>query len=364
MIIDGLKTFYARGRFTAVYIFLFPALFILSIVYFGMIGLVKLMLSMGLLRSYRSSRRVISVGNITLGGTGKTPLVEYVARFLSQNGHKPAVLLRGYKKPKQATFSGSADFEVLGDEASMLKENLRGLAEVLSGPDRVTNAKYVDREGDCDTIILDDGFQHWRLKRDLDIVTVDAANPFGNRLLLPAGHLREPITALKRAHVFCLTHADRVSKEDLKELQTLLLSIRPDALVIRALHEPDFLHDLKTGKTYGVEVLRDAKVGIFCGIGNPLSFVRTVEKNGARILLKRFFDDHEIFSKGALEDFAIQSHALGIEKILTTQKDAQRLAGLFRKSDPKVSILILRISLKIIEGKEALDERLRALYRS
>ena len=199
----GLKIFYTQGRHTALYIILFPLLFVLSCFYFLLVWLAAFLYTKGILKSYRSKGMVISVGNITLGGSGKTPLVEYLAHRLAGQGRRVCILLKGYKTPKENKAIGSADYYVYGDEASMLKENLKDKAVVLTGNKRDELACEIDAGSLGDTILLDDGFQHWRLKRDWDMVVMDAPRPFGSRFLLPAGHLREGLSSLKKGSLFC-----------------------------------------------------------------------------------------------------------------------------------------------------------------
>lgn len=360
----GLKAFYTQQKVSVIYLILFPFLFLLSGVYAFFLYGKGFLYRKGILKVYRPKAKVISIGNITLGGSGKTPLVEYLAAFLIEEGHRVAILSRGYKRPGQKDSLGSEDYDAYGDEASMLKQNFHNKVAVLTGNNRVKHARSLDEKNFCDTIILDDGFQHWKLKRDLDIVTIDATNPFGNGLLLPAGHLRENVSSLKRADCFCLTRSDEAPERKVKELESRLLKINSGVTFIRSIHTPESLYHLKTHTKEGLDILKDSPLCLLCGIANPFSFMNTVQKLGGRIILKRFFEDHHDYSEGEITALVKKCIPLGIERIVTTEKDSQRLAGLVLLKDLGLDILVLRVVLKLTSGKEALIDRLHSLYLS
>ena len=364
----GLKVFYTQHRITGTYLILFPLLILLSLIYAVVVAFLKFFSSFN---AFRSCVQVISVGNITLGGSGKTPLVEGLARQMFQEGHRVAVLLRGYKSSYRESSLGSLDYYVYGDEASMLRQNLPQTITVAIGKNRIQKAKGLEATGLFDTLILDDGFQQWRFKRDLDIVVIDATNPFGNGLLLPAGPLREGLSGLRRAHVLCLTRIDEATQEDIHKLKQLLKRINARATVCEAVHEPQYLYFLETerflaeGKNMPLESLKDKEVCLCCGIANPNSFLRTVEKQGAKVVLKKFFDDHHVFDHKEMKAIQEACVGRGIHQMITTEKDFPRLSGvsvLFK--DSGVDVLVLKIVFKIVNGLEALNERLRALHHS
>lgn len=359
----ALKIFYAQNRITFLYLALSPFLFIMSGIYAFFSFALRFLYSRGILASYRSKARLISVGNITLGGSGKTPMVEYLASRLSGEGHKVVILLRGYKRPKKSDTLGAEDYYVLGDEGGLLKENLRGRVVVSSGRNRARAAKQLDDDSLYDTIILDDGFQHWRLQRDLDIVMVSAVNPFGNRLLLPAGPLREGVSCLKRASVFCLTHCDETEDSKIVHLTFALRAINPQALILKSVHAFEYLYNLRTGHRLFFEMVKEKPLCLLCGIANPASFEATVAKLGGKIFLRKFFDDHHIFTEVQMRHLIDECLKAGVKTILTTQKDAQRLEKFLRGQEVGVDVLAVRITLKIVEGQESLDERLHSLYR-
>jgi tetraacyldisaccharide 4'-kinase len=360
----GLKSFYTHHRITFVYILLWPFLFLLSLLYGLTTAGLQCLYQSGILKSYRSVLKVVSIGNITLGGSGKTPLAEYVAGFLSREGHRVAILLRGYMTPKRAAGMGSKDYYIYGDEASMLKANLKNRVLVVSGKDRVRLVRQLEKEAACDTILLDDGFQHRALSRDLDIVAIDATNPFGMRSVLPLGHLREGLSSLRRAGLFCLTRCDEASVDEVKKVESLLKNINPSAGMVRSIHAGEYFLDLKTGGLLPADFFKGAHVALLCGIANPLSFHRSVEKLGAVVKVSNAFRDHYDYSPEDI--FRIQEECLRlhIKKVITTQKDAVRLTGFLQTHKLEIDILALKISLKVVQGEEVLRERLFSLYHS
>lgn len=357
----GLKSLLGENRITLPFIVFFPFLFILSFVYGVLVFLARLLYRKGIVASYRPRAKVISVGNITVGGSGKTPLVEYVASFLAQDHRRAAILLRGYKRPGSGAES-CGSFTVYGDEGAMLKRNLGERVLVEAGYDRAALAKRLDQDNRCDTIILDDGFQHWRIQRDLDIVTLDASRPFGNRFLLPAGHLREGLSSLKHAQIFCLTRCDEVSSGAISSLESVLRKINPQALVVRTRHRPESVEHLKTGAVDQLAGLRGLRAGLFCGIANSSSFLKTVQKLGAQICWQKFFGDHHVYTRREMANLAQECLKQNISCLVTTQKDAVRLEGVYSRQKAQIDILVLKISLEVLTGKEALDGRLHSLY--
>ncbi|HAJ57719.1 MAG TPA: tetraacyldisaccharide 4'-kinase [Candidatus Omnitrophica bacterium] len=358
----GLKAVYTRNQLTATYFILWPVLFVFSFFYLLIIIFLKTLYQRHILASYRPNAKVISVGNITLGGSGKTPLVEYLALYLHARGRRTAVLLRGYKKPGHGPGIGFSDYYSLGDEACMLKLSLKENAVVVSGKDRVRAAVGIDEEGRIDTIILDDGFQHWRLKRDLDVAVVDATNPFGNGCVLPLGPLRESIASLARAQVICLARANEVPPAAARKLEERLRKLNHAALFIKAIHEPEFIYDAVSGLRSALDHLKGKKVGLLCAIANPGSFLDAVERCGAEVVAKTFFDDHHEYSGRELSDVMRKSLDAGARAVVTTQKDIVKFAGWLCRQDAGIEVFVLKVSLKIVEGEEAFDERLHSLY--
>lgn len=361
--IPGLKRFYTENKITAAYIILWPFLFFLSGVYLGILWFVKSLYRLGFLKAYKPSVKVISVGNITLGGSGKTPLVEYCADTVLAQGHRVAIVMRGYRRPENDKGIGLKGYYDFGDEGSMLKKNFKGKVLVEISRDRCRLVRRLEQNHSCDTVVLDDGFQHWALARDLDIVALDASNPFGNTRVLPLGHLREGLSSLKRADFFCLTHCDEVAEAELTKLESLLRRLNPDAGQARSIHAPQYLYNLRTDERISLDILKGAPAGLLCGIANPSSFQKSVERLGAVVQIKSFFEDHHEYRQDEIrhcQEACLRAH---VGKLITTEKDAQRLGEFVKSNKLQVELIVLKISLKVIKGEEALRERLSSLYR-
>ncbi|MGD0088950.1 MAG: tetraacyldisaccharide 4'-kinase [Planctomycetota bacterium] len=281
----------------------------------------------------------ICIGNITVGGTGKTPATKYFARGLAARGRKPAVLLRGYK--------GQAR-----DEAVELQSALGELqVPVLIGADRRAAAGRAKEQG-CDAVLLDDGFQHWRLARDLDIVLVDATDPFGGGHLAPWGRLRERPEALARAGVVIITRADMIPAADLAALEQTVARYAPKAVLAKARHKPVALRELTGDKTLSLEELKKNRVYALCGLGNPQAFLDTLSKLETQLVGNACYPDH-VEHEAWTSDFIDipNAEALGAQAIVVTEKDAaklvQHLAGV------TFPFWVLTIQFEILDGEEA-----------
>ncbi len=262
-------------------------------------------------RATRLDVPVVSVGNLTCGGTGKTPTVEMVARDLAASGRKPAIVSRGYGSGPAAE----------NDEFRVLAANLPGVDHVQDA-DRVAAGRRAVERG-ADVIILDDGFQHVRLGRDLDIVLLDALRPFDNGRLLPAGLLREPVEALERADLIAVTRCELAAPEALEELRTWLKSALPTTPTIELGTRVVGWHD-------ALEETRDeaapmGAVVAFCGIGHPEAFRRQLVKEGSDVRAFLPFPDHHAYTRADLERVARQARAIDATAIVMTQKDAVKL---------------------------------------
>jgi tetraacyldisaccharide 4'-kinase len=296
----------------------------------------------GWIRSTRVDRPVISVGNLTVGGTGKTPVVEWVARWFREHGRRVAILSRGY---------GSEDGP--NDEALVLEENLPDVPH-LQGKDRVALAKIGIEELDAELFVLDDGFQHRRLKRDLDIVLVDALNPFGNGRLFPAGPLREPISSLRRAGLILLTRADEVDQPTRDRLKTEVERWAAGTPIGTVSFPAIELQGLGRA-SLPVAGLVGRQVASFCGIGHPEAFHRTVERLGAKILATRTFPDHHPYRGADIEDLARWGRECGAEILVTTQKDLVKIRLGELRGQP---LWAVRIGAVVTDGKGKCDELL------
>ncbi|MBU1486730.1 tetraacyldisaccharide 4'-kinase, partial [bacterium] len=280
----------------------------------------------GVFTSKRLSAKVISIGNITLGGTGKTPAVMALAKKLQGEGRKVAVLLRGYKGRLENKGGVVSDGSSLllnpreaGDEAYLLAKRLPKIP-VLVGKNRIKSGKAAINKFGVDVLILDDGFQHRRLARDLDIVLIDAANPFGAGRLFPSGILREPLSALSRADVFLLTRTDEAA--DYKKIRERLLKINPSALIIESVHKPISILD-KEGKGHPLTIIKGKKVLALSGIGHPESFEMMLKNLGAKGAVCLRYPDHHSYSQRDIEE--IKEKSKEVELIISTEKDKVRL---------------------------------------
>jgi tetraacyldisaccharide 4'-kinase len=268
-------------------------------------------------RSKKVSARVISIGNITWGGTGKTPLVIKIARELSEGGKKVAVLTRGYGR----------------DEIKEMRKNLPNVP-VIVGRDRVHSAKEAIAKHQSEVLLLDDGFQHLRLERDLDVVMLNAAEPFGPGGLIPMGTLREPLENLARADLFVLSKCD-VGSKNVHWIRQKLNAIKPNALIFEAVHKPVALKDPVRGRTLAPQELRGRRIAALSGIGDPYSFEKTAEMLGAEVAFAARYEDHHAFSMDDLLSFVRKARHMGLKETVTTEKDYMRLEALLAKNVPQ-----------------------------
>lgn len=298
----------------------------------------------GWLPSYAVDVPVISVGNITTGGTGKTPMVAWLVEQLRSAGRTPAVLTRGYH----------ADSTGRSDEAEMLRESTGAM--VVVNPNRVAGASAAIEKG-ADVLVLDDGFQHRRLRRDLDIVLVDATNPFGLGRLLPRGLLREPLSSLAAADVIVVTRSDQLPTSAMEKLLTGLGELAPDAVVTTAVHRPVAIVD-DAGTVHPPEIITARKLFAFCGIANPEAFFVTLRELGAEVVGRQDLPDHVEYSDvivGALTRACIASPAAAA---VTTEKDAVKLAEV----DLGIPLWKLRVQMSLTDdGRDVLDAVARVL---
>jgi len=292
---------------------------------------------------------VVSVGNIAVGGTGKTPFVELLARRLSALGRSPCILSRGYGRRTSAEEN---------DEFRMLRERLPDVPHVV-GEDRLVRGIEAMLRFRPDVLVLDDGFQHRRLGRDLDIVLVDALQPLGFGNLLPLGRLREPARNLRRADLICLTHTDLVSEAELDAVRRRVARLAPDAPVLEAKHQPRTLRPvLPPGEDKPTEALARKRVAVFCGLGSPASFLADLRQLGAEVVYQALFPDHHQFAPGELEDVDARATEAGAEALICTHKDAVKLRSDWRPAHP---VFALMMELVILKGSEHLDAVLAKL---
>jgi len=289
----------------------------------------------GFFKTHSLGAKTISIGNITAGGTGKTPLAALVAEILADNGETVCILTRGYgrKNPKRRVLVSDgknvlADAAMGGDEPVELARKLIGKAIVIADADRVSAAKWALDEFGVTVFVLDDGFQHRRAKRDLDIVCVDATNPFGNGSILPAGILREPLKNLRRADVIVLTRANLAG--DIENLKSQISDLRLGLPLFTAenrISDVNKLADSLAGisKPQSVETIPALA---FCALGNPGNFFEQLRRDGFDIVTEKSLPDHHFYTQEDITNLEKTARKAKAEILLTTAKDAVKLNGL------------------------------------
>jgi len=319
---------------------------------------------------------ILCIGNITTGGTGKTPLVVWLCNLITQNSKfktqncKCAILTRGYKAGAQE----SKDFK---DEIAILAESCPE-TDIIINPDRVAGAVEAIDKYTANVLIMDDGFQHRRLARDLDIIAIDATQPFGFGKLLPAGLLREPVSSLKRAGAAVITRCDQVPESKLSELEQILRTTNQDMVIAKSIHTAVSAKYAETSvipakagiqkdskkmdsclsSNDSIRQLKNKKIFAFCGIGNPDAFLNTIKDLGAELAGSAVFDDHHHYTNACLNEITEQAKELGADLILTTQKDWTKVISKLElqnsesKSHPPFAYLAIEI--KFLSGEDKL----------
>ncbi|MDD5680766.1 MAG: tetraacyldisaccharide 4'-kinase [Candidatus Omnitrophica bacterium] len=334
------------------------ALSIISFVYFIILKFIYFLYAAGILSPEKVSARVISAGNITLGGTGKTPFVIMLAEKANAMGRKVAVLTRGYGD----------------DELHLLKERL-GAIPVVTGANRAENARYAIKKFGSDCIILDDGFQHHRLKRDLDIVLIDATSPFGNMKLFPRGVLREPLGRLKNADMVVLTKSD-MGSANLPRIYGQLKNIKRDIKTSESFYKAAGLKKASSDTITPLSYIKGRRVVLVAGIANPEYFEWMVKNLGAVVTARFYYADHHLYSGKDMDGILEKCTAAGINTVITTEKDVMRsrnggfpkLADLFAGSpavkQKGIELLTMSIDFEISKNEEAIVAGLRSLFNS
>jgi tetraacyldisaccharide 4'-kinase len=320
---------------------------------------------------------VVSVGNLTVGGTGKTPVAEMLARELQRRGRRVAILSRGYKSvprpfmqrlrnklfkhldlfPPRIVSDGQEvllDSRRAGDEPHMLAKNLPGVC-VLVDKDRVKSGLHALRHFDSDILLLDDGLQYQRLRHGIDVVLIDRQSPFGNERLLPRGTLREPPANLSRASYIIVTKS---GPEPDEALLARLRTLNRTAAIIECSHAPRHWEDLKTGVKFPLGHLRGRHVGALSGIARPESFEEGVRQLGAVVEVSKAFADHHRFTKKEILRFLEWCDRRSLDALVTTEKDAVRFPDI---DQPQVPMLFLRVEIEILRGGSHWEELLSRL---
>jgi len=330
-----------------------------------------------ILRDSTLGVQVIAIGNLTVGGTGKTPVVEKFARELQNQGRTVAILSRGYRSkpppltkrlldrmlfrsdttPPRVVSDGRSlllDSETAGDEPYMLASNLKDVV-VLVDKDRVKSGRYAIEKFGCDTLLLDDGFQYWKLAgRRRDIVLIDCQAPFGNEYLLPRGTLREPGGHLSRASTIFITKSDG----NTAGLRARISRLNPGAGIIECIHHPLYLEDVFTGEQVQLDFLKGRKLAAFSGIAQPESFENSLVRLGAELVYSKRFADHHRFTQQEVLNAVNRGKKRQASVIITTQKDAVRFPKIDRRDLP---IYFMRVEIKIVTGATDFNDCVRQI---
>ena len=310
---------------------------------------------------------VISVGNITVGGTGKTPTAFSIVQLMREKGYRVVVLNRGYKahwkKDIGVVSDGNKIFMTVneaGDEAFLMAKTLPGVP-VIIGKNRAVTGKYAVEHFRAEVIIMDDGYQHWNLQRDLDVVLVDTITMFGNGNVLPRGVLREPLRNLNRAHVFLLTKTDQSSVMNKLELREILNRYNSKALVAESIHRPKDFVEISdwynsVEERIALEELQNKQVLVFSAIGNPASFEQTLSSIGVQLLEAVRYPDHHDYGMVELQYIDERAAELGAVAIVTTTKDAVKIPAEFIAAHRTIPLYVLNMEIDVTKGKEAVED--------
>lgn len=317
----------------------------------------------GILRQHKLDACVISVGNITVGGTGKTPTAQKLAKVISEKGYRVVILNRGYRSNWHKDIGVVSDgtkismtADQAGDEAYLMAKTLPGIP-VIIGKNRAITGKYAVEKFNAQVIIMDDGYQHWRLKRDLDVVLVDTLTMFGNGNVLPRGILREPLSNLNRANVFLLTKTDQSSAMNKIELRRMLTQHNDKAPVIESIHCPKNFVEIAewykdTGCATPLTELSHKKVMVFSAIGNPSSFEQTLSSIGLELLEAVRYPDHHNYGMSEMQYISDRAKELQAVAVVTTAKDAVKIPTEFIYSQRSVPLYVLNMEIQVTDDIE------------
>ena len=346
--------------------FLLGVLYVFSILY-GWAVLFKLSLyKYGILKQHKLPCFVISLGNITVGGTGKTPTAQRLATIIRDLGYRVVILNRGYRAGWKGQVGLVSDGNKIymtateaGDEAYLLAKSLPGVSVVI-GSNRIITGEYAVNQLKADVIILDDGYQHWQLARDLDIVLIDSLNMFGNNFMLPRGTLREPLTNLARAQVFLLTKVDQSTHEARDVIHSTLERYNSKALVVESIHKPRCFVEIEEWykgmriTDVPLETVRSQKVLAFSAIGNPSSFEQTILDIGVAEVCGIRYADHHDYTMAEMQYIMQRAVDAKVYALVTTEKDAVKIPAEFIHSDRPLPLYVLSIGVHFTEGYEDL----------
>jgi tetraacyldisaccharide 4'-kinase len=328
-----------------------------AILYAVGLKLYLLLYRIGIRKATRLPCRVICIGNLTMGGTGKTPTTQAVCRMLSAQGRRVAVIIRGYGGEYEhgcALVSDGADVLMTvrqaGDEAYLLARTLPGVP-IAVGRDRIRTGRLICETCSPDIIVMDDGFQHWRLHRDLNIVLLNACEPFDNGWTVPRGMLREPKSHLRRADIVLLTNSVRAGDEKLALLRQEVAGLAPTRPIFGGDLSPVALLDVNGNEFGDLSWLKGRKVAAMSALGNPASFEAMLRDLGA-ILTKTYrFRDHHDVTRREFEHISWKSDQAGAEAVVTTEKDAVKMSTV----KAELPLLVLRVAMRISDEQALMD---------
>lgn len=345
-----------------------------SFVYGGLVNLKLDGYKYGLFKRKKLPCFIISLGNITVGGTGKTPTAQLLARQIRDMGYRVIILNRGYRarwKGEVGVVSDGCklfmDASEAGDEAFMLARHLPGIP-VLIGPERFASGRYAIEHFGAEVAILDDGYQHWQLERDLDVVLIDAVNVFGNGYMLPRGTLREPIRNLNRADICLLTKVDQAAGQSREYIRGKIQQYSDHALVVESVHQPRSFVELKTwnehiGGGTDISEMKGMRIMAVSAIGNPTSFEQTLAQIGATIVESLRYPDHHNYTARDMISIIDQARRQDVEAIVITEKDAVKVpqpAVLAEQDDMMdIPIYVLSIEVKLKDGADNMMELIK-----
>ena len=345
--------------------------YVFSLIYEQLVNLKLTMYRWGWAKKERLDCYVISLGNVTVGGTGKTPTAQHLAREISDMGYRVAILNRGYR----AKWRGEVgivsdgrtlkmDAETAGDEAFMLAKHLPNVP-VLIGAQRAVTGRYAIEHFGAEVAILDDGYQHWQLARDMDILLVDAVNVFGNGYLLPRGTLREPLSHIDRADVCLMTKVDQAAPGAIAHIWETFRSYNQDGLVLESIHQPrqfvrlsDWYEDIAAG---GVPVteMEGKKVLAVSAIGNPASFEQTLADLGIEMVESMRYPDHHDYGERDMAEVLYRAETLGVEAIVITEKDAVKVPGDVVRAKWRIPMYVISVEVTLQKGREEFFQELK-----
>lgn len=330
----------------------------LEIPYSGIVSLRNWAYDHQYLKTYSVGIPVISVGNLTAGGTGKTPVVQFLCCWLKEIGYRPAVIMRGYGSSldlaKNYVVADERGLlvtqEEAGDEAAQLAQNLPGIP-IWIGANRVISGQKAIELNRANILIMDDGFQHRKLFRDMDILLIDALRPWGYAHVLPRGLLREPVSNLRRADVILITRSDLCSEEELQSLEKQIYSFNKGVQIFRTSHKPNRIVEL-FGEEYPIQTGIGKKAHFFCGLGNPDGFFQTASEAGFVETGRTLFPDHYPYQQKDLLELEEKAKKEKAQLLLTTEKDGIKL-----KKFAKSSIPVWQLSIEVFFEKR--EEQLK-----